>query len=156
MIYTKMTKKAIKIMYEAYKDKLDKTDIPYVFHPWHVAESMKDEKRCTVALLHDVLDESEVTLDILKQNNFPEDVIEAIDILTKKDDEEYAEYMRNIADNEIAIDVKIADLMHELDLSRSLGEMVMPKIMYELNQSSLDFLIRNKKLNEDIINLKDK
>ena len=147
MIYTRMTNKAIMIMYEAHKDQLDKSGIPYVFHPWHVAESMKDEKRCTVALLHDVIEDTDVTLDILRQNNFPEDVIEAINVLTKKEDEDYAEYIRNIANNEIATDVKIADLMHNLDKTRVIGEDTIPKIKYELYESALDFLIRNKKVN---------
>lgn len=147
MIYTKMTNKAIMLMFEAHKEQLDKSGLPYVFHPWHVAESMQDEKRCTVALLHDIIEDTDVTLDILKKNNFPDDVIEAINVLTKKDDEDYAEYIRKIAENELAIDVKIADLKHNLDKSRSNGQDIIPKIKYEIYENSLNFLIRTKRLN---------
>ena len=118
MIYTPMTKKAIKIMYDAHKNQLDKSGLPYVFHPWHVAESMQDEMRCTVALLHDIVEDTPITLDDLRQEGFPNEVIEALDVLTHKEDKDYAEYIRGIAENEIAIDVKIADLMHNMDKSR--------------------------------------
>ena len=149
MIYTPMTNKAIKLMYEAHKDQLDKSGIPYVFHPWHVAENMTDEKRCTVALLHDVVEDTEITIDKLKEYGFPIDVVEAIDTLTKKDNQDYAEYMRGIAENELALDVKIADLTHNMDKTRSNGENVIPKIKYELYRSSLNALTRIKKINEE-------
>lgn len=149
MIYTPMTNKAIKIMYEAHKNQLDKSGIPYVFHPWHVAESMKDEVRCTVALLHDVVEDTDITLDNLKEQGFPNEVIDAVDVLTKKDNVDYTEYIRNIADNEIATDVKIADLMHNMDKSRNINENQIPKIKYELYQSSFNYLVRTRKLKED-------
>ena len=149
MIYTKMTNKAIKIMFEAHKEQLDKSGIPYVFHPWHIAESMQDEVRCTVALLHDVVEDTNVTIDNLKENGFPDEVMEAIDILTKKKDQEYAEYIRNIAKNEIAIDVKIADIIHNLDRTRSLGEMAVSKVKYDLYESSLNYLIHIRKMKSD-------
>ena len=145
MIYTPMTNKAIKIMYDAHKNQLDKAGLPYVFHPWHVAESMSDEIRCTVALLHDVVEDTDVTLDELKKE-FPEDVTNAVDVLTRKD-EDYGEYIRNISENEIATDVKVADLMHNLDKTRSNGENIIPRIKYQLYESSLNSLLQVKKQN---------
>ena len=53
MIYTPLTKKALRLCFKAHRDQLDKSGIPYVFHPFHVAESMPDEITTTVALLHD-------------------------------------------------------------------------------------------------------
>ena len=149
MIYTQLTNKAIKLMFEAHKDQLDKSGMPYVFHPWHVAESMTDEKSCIVALLHDIVEDTNITLDNLRENGFPDDVIEAIDILTKKDNQEYAEYIRNIAKNEIATNVKISDLIHNLDKSRSLGKLPVSNIKYQIYQSSLDYLIHIRKLNNE-------
>jgi len=149
MIYTPMTNKAIKLMYEAHKDQVDKSGIPYVFHPWHVAESMQDEKRCTVALLHDVIEDTDMTLESLKKEGFPDDVMEAIDKLTHKDGMDYAEYIRTIAENDLAMDVKIADLMHNMDKTRTLGENKISKIKYELYQSSYNYLLRVKKIKED-------
>lgn len=57
MIYTDKTKKAMKLCFEAHKDQLDKSGMPYVFHPFHVAEQMTDEVTTIVALLHDVVKE---------------------------------------------------------------------------------------------------
>ena len=57
MIYTDKTKKAMKLCFEAYKDQLDKSGVPYVFHPFHVAEQMSDEVTTIVALLYDVVEE---------------------------------------------------------------------------------------------------
>ena len=61
MIYTLLTKKAIKLMFNAHKEQKDKSGLPYVFHPFHVAESMDDEYSTVVALLHDVVEDTEVT-----------------------------------------------------------------------------------------------
>ena len=63
MIYTKMTKAALNLCFEAHKNQRDKSGMPYVFHPFHLAEQMKDEKTTIVALLHDVVEDSDVTLD---------------------------------------------------------------------------------------------
>ena len=148
MIYTPMTNKAIKLMYEAHKNQVDKSGLPYVFHPWHVAESMTDEKKCVVALLHDVVEDTDITLDKLHELGFPDDVVTAIDTLTRKEGVDYATYMRNIAENTLAIDVKIADLQHNMDKSRLSEENQIPKIKYDLYKSSLEFLLRIKKVEE--------
>lgn len=57
MIYTDKTKKAMKLCFEAHKDQLDKSGMPYVFHPFHVAEQMTDEVTTIVALLYGVVEE---------------------------------------------------------------------------------------------------
>ena len=148
MIYTPMTNKAIKLMFNAHKDQVDKSGIPYVFHPWHVAESMPDEVRCTVALLHDIVEDTDITLDRLKEEGFPIEVIEAVDVLTKKDNMNYAEYIRNIKENDIAIDVKISDLAHNMDKTRSTPENSISNIKYQLYESSFNSLVRTKKIRE--------
>ena len=61
MIYTPETKKAMKLCFDAHKDQTDKSGLPYVFHPFHVAEQMQDEKTTIVALLHDVIEDTDVT-----------------------------------------------------------------------------------------------
>ena len=70
MIYTPMTKKAIKVMYNAHKDQVDKAGMPYVLHPIHVAEQMQDEDRTIVALLHDVVEDSDMTFEKLTEYGF--------------------------------------------------------------------------------------
>ena len=76
MIYTPMSKKALKICFECHKNQVDKAGMPYVFHPMHVADQMLDENTTIVALLHDVVEDTDITLDDLKSMGFNKDVIE--------------------------------------------------------------------------------
>ncbi len=85
MIYTDITKKALKLCFEAHKDQLDKSGMPYVFHPFHLAEQMEDELTTAVALLHDVVEDSGYTLDDLRAMGFPAEVTEAIALMTHDD-----------------------------------------------------------------------
>ena len=118
MIYTPLTKLALKLCFEAHKDQIDKSGMPYVFHPFHLAEQMADENTTIVALLHDVIEDTEYTLDDLRKFGFAEDVISAISLMTHADDVPYMEYVAQIKTNQIAKAVKLADLKHNSDLSR--------------------------------------
>ncbi len=118
MIYTKNTKKALKLCFEAHKDQLDKSGMPYVFHPFHLAEQMKTEETTVVALLHDVVEDTDYTLDDLYKMDFDKTIIEAIKLLTHDDHTEYMDYVRAIKNNPIAKAVKLADLTHNSDLTR--------------------------------------
>lgn len=118
MIYTKMTKKALNICFEAHKDQKDKSGMPYVFHPFHLAEQMKTEETTIVALLHDIVEDTPITLEDLRAEGFSEAVLEAIALMTHDDDVKYMEYVREIKKNPIAAAVKLADLRHNSDLTR--------------------------------------
>lgn len=118
MIYTQKTKMALKLCFEAHKNQTDKSGIPYVFHPFHLAEQMKDEATTIAALLHDVIEDTDYTMADLEKMGFPADVLEALELLTHKDDTPYMEYVAKIKDNPIAKAVKLADLEHNSDLSR--------------------------------------
>ena len=118
MIYTPMTKIALKLCFEAHKDQIDKSGMPYVFHPFHLAEQMADENTTIVALLHDVIEDTEYTLDDLREFGFAEDVLSAISLMTHADDVPYMEYVVKIKTNPIAKAVKLADLKHNSDMSR--------------------------------------
>ena len=118
MIYTKMTKAALKLCFEAHKDQTDKSGMPYVFHPFHLAEAMQDEKTTIVALLHDVIEDTAYTLDDLRGMGFSHDVLAAIALMTHEDGVPYMEYVGRIKENPIARAVKLADLLHNSDLSR--------------------------------------
>ena len=117
MIYTPLTRKAIHIAYDAHKDTLDDFGIPYVFHPYHLAESMDDEYSTCTALLHDVVEDTNVTFDELEKNFSPE-VIEGLKLLTHDKNVDYLEYIRKIKNNPIARKVKLADLYHNSDPTR--------------------------------------
>ena len=118
MIYTPLTKKALKICFEAHKEQVDKTGMPYVFHPFHLAEQMTDELSTVCALLHDVVEDSPITLNELAEMGFPPSVIEVLALLTHEEGVPYEEYVKNLAKNPIAKKVKIADLMHNSDMTR--------------------------------------
>ena len=78
MIYTNMTKLALEICFDAHKDQIDKSGMPYVFHPFHLAEQMTDENTTIVALLHDVIEDTDYTLEDLRKMGFNEQIISAI------------------------------------------------------------------------------
>ena len=118
MIYTPMTKKAISLMFEKHKDQLDKSLLPYVFHPFTVAESMTDEYSTTVALLHDVVEDTDLKIEDLRKMNYPNEVIDALELLTHDENTQYKDYIKKLARNDIARKVKISDLKHNMDLTR--------------------------------------
>ena len=118
MIYTPLTKKALKFCFEAHKNQVDKTGLPYVFHPFHLAEQMKDEYSTVCALLHDVVEDTEYTFEDLINMGFPNKVIEALKLLTHAEDVPYMDYVKALSVNPIAKAVKIADLTHNSDTSR--------------------------------------
>ena len=118
MIYTEQTKKALKLCFEAHKDQVDKSGMPYVFHPFHLAEQMTDEDTTVVALLHDVVEDTDYTLDDLKNMGFSQQVLEAIALMTHEEGVPYLEYVAKIKTNPIAKTVKLADIDHNSDSSR--------------------------------------
>lgn len=118
MIYTKETKKALKLCFEAHKDQVDKSGLPYVFHPFHLAEQMKDEDTTIIALLHDVAEDTSYTFKELADMGFKPEIIETLKLLTHEDGVPYMEYVQNLKSNPLAKTVKLADLRHNSDLTR--------------------------------------
>ena len=133
MIYTEKTKKAMQICFQAHKEQTDKSGVPYVFHPFHVAECMKDEDSTVAALLHDVVEDTDWTFEKLQEEGFEENVIEALRLLTHKDgifsEEDYLQYIAVLKENPIARAVKIADLEHNSDLTRFVTDITERDIM---------------------------
>ena len=117
MIYTPLTKKALLLAYNAHMGQTDGSGLPYIFHPYHLAEQMDDEYSCCTALLHDVVEDTDITLDDLRKE-FPEEVVGAVDLLTHRDGTDYLDYVRNMRGNDIAVKVKLADLAHNSDPDR--------------------------------------
>ena len=118
MIYTPLTKKAMQFCFAAHKEQTDKSGLPYVFHPFHLAEQMADELTAAAALLHDVVEDTPYTLDDLRSQGFPETVIDALELLTHREGVSYFDYVAAIKLNPIARQVKMADLRHNSDLTR--------------------------------------
>ena len=118
MIYTAMTKMAMKLCFETHKDQVDKTGLPYVFHPFHLAEQMDDEISTVCALLHDVVEDSDTTFEDLAKMGFSGEIIEVLKLLTHAEEVPYMDYVREIKKNPTATKVKIADLKHNSDTTR--------------------------------------
>lgn len=118
MIYTPKTKLALKLCFEAHKEQVDKSGMPYVFHPFHVAEQMTDEDSTVVALLHDLIEDTAYTLDDLREKGFSEAVVEAIGLMTHEDGVTYEAYLERIKANPLAKTVKLADIAHNSDRTR--------------------------------------
>ena len=118
MIYTKMTNRAMELAYRAHHGQFDKNGVPYVFHPFHLAEQMDTEETVTAALLHDVVEDTDYTLEDLRAMGFPDPVLEALSLLTHDPSVPYMEYVKRLKNNPIARAVKLADLTHNSDLSR--------------------------------------
>ncbi len=117
MIETELTRKAMKIAFNAHKGQTDKGGAPYILHPAFVADRMEDEYACAVAMLHDVVEDTIVTFGELEEE-FPAEIIQALKLLTRNKDEDYFDYIKKIKSNELAKQVKIVDLKHDSDLSR--------------------------------------
>ena len=118
MIYTEQTKQALKLCFEAHKEQVDKSGLPYVFHPFHLAEQMQTEETTVVALLHDVMEDTDYTLEDLQAMGFSPVVLEALVLMTHEAGIDYMDYVGKIKENPIARAVKLADLEHNSDLAR--------------------------------------
>lgn len=115
MVYTSMVNHAMVIAYEAHKGQIDLGDIPYIFHPAHLAEQFHSESEVAVALLHDVVEDTEWTLEGLEDTGFfSQEVLDAVEAITRHDGEPYMEYIARVKHNKIAAAVKKADLLHNM------------------------------------------
>lgn len=118
MVYTDLTRKAMQIAYRAHDGQTDKAGMPYIMHPVHVAEQMNDEDSCVVALLHDVVEDTAITIDNLREAGFTEKQLSAIKAMTHDKSEPYMVYVEKLSKNPLAVKVKMADLRHNMDRSR--------------------------------------
>lgn len=118
MIYTDMTRKAIQIAWKAHAGQKDRSGLPYILHPIHVAEQMMTEDTCVVAILHDVVEDTDVTLTDLQEAGFTPVQLEGIRLMTHEAGISYEDYILRLKPDPVARAVKIADLHHNLDPTR--------------------------------------
>lgn len=117
MINTKLTRKTMIIAYKAHFNQFDKAGVPYIYHPIHVAEQMETETECIVALLHDVVEDTNITFEELEKE-FPYEIIKTLKLLTHDKSVDYMKYIEEIKKNPIARKVKIVDIIHNSDETR--------------------------------------
>ena len=134
------SEKAYEIAKKAHLGQVDKAGEDYIKHSEKVASFVKTDEEKAVAYLHDVIEDTELTLEDLHEYNFSKEVLEAVDIITKKRGEDYQSYLNSVKKNKLARAVKLADLRHNSDLTR-LTEVTEKDIKRkEKYQKAIDFL----------------
>ena len=125
--------KAIQIAVEAHAGTKDKGGKAYILHPISVMMRVETEEEKIVAILHDVVEDTDWTFDALRKEGFSETVIEALETVTKYSEEEnYDDFIQRSLKNDIGRKVKIADLRENLDVTR-IGELY-PKDIERINK----------------------
>jgi len=115
-----MLEKAILLATDAHAGQKDKAGYPYILHPLRVMLNMDTESEMIVAVLHDIVEDTKITSDGLRRQGFSEEVLDAVRLLTKQDNdkEDYFAYIGQISQNPIARKVKLADLEDNMNIRR--------------------------------------
>jgi (p)ppGpp synthase/HD superfamily hydrolase len=109
---------AIVLAAQSHRGQVDKAGAPYILHPLRVMLRLKDEADRIAAVLHDVLEDAGITVEFLREQGYREEVLGALDALTRREGESYADFIERAAGNPLARRVKLADLADNLDASR--------------------------------------
>ena len=137
-----MLELALSIATEAHNGQFDKAGVDYIEHPIYVASQVDTEEEKAVALLHDVIEDSPVSAEELLQAGLPETVVTAVQVLTKKKEQDYQTYLETVKKNPLARVVKLADLKHNSDLSRLSSITEKDRERLKKYKKAIDFLSR--------------
>lgn len=110
--------RAIALAAQYHEGQTDKGGRPYIFHPLRLMLKALTEEEQIVAVLHDTIEDTDLTLDVLRRDGFSDEIVEAVDRLSRRDDETYHEFILRIKENRLAARVKILDLQDNMDLTR--------------------------------------
>lgn len=113
----KYSEKALEFAKKAHKGQKDKAGMDYIMHLFMVASLMDTDEEKTVAYLHDVVEDTKITINDLNET-FPAVIVKAVDAITKREKETYEDYLKRVSENELAKKVKVSDLLHNSDLTR--------------------------------------
>ncbi len=109
---------AIQLALQAHRGALQKNGQPYILHPLTLMTRFHDEAAQMVAVLHDVVEDTPITLDDLVIRGYSAEVVNAVEALTCQPDESYTAFIERISKNALATRVKLADLEHNMDIRR--------------------------------------
>ena len=110
--------RAIELAKQHHEGQTDKAGKPYIEHPLRVMNQVESEEEKIVAVLHDIVEDTDISLDDLRNEGFSEEVVSAVECLTKQDGENYDSYIERISFNPLAVKIKLADLEDNRDLTR--------------------------------------
>ena len=128
---------ALEIAVKAHKGQVDKNEVAYILHPLAVAGLLDSLELKTIAVLHDTIEDTDVTAEYLLEKGIPKYIVEAVQLLTKPEDEEYESYLQRVKENPLAKQVKLADLANNTDPKRTSGLNDARKNKYELAKNIL-------------------
>lgn len=114
----KLLVRAITIAVQAHGTDTDKGGMPYILHPLHVMDCVEGIDAKIVAVLHDTVEDTNITLVLLRAMNFPERIVQAIDAITKRKGEKNVAYWQRVKANPLALQVKFADMAHNYSEGR--------------------------------------
>ena len=134
------SEKAYEIAKKAHLGQIDKAGEDYIKHPEKVASFVSSDEEKSVAYLHDVIEDTELTLEDLREYGFSEEVLKAVDVITKKKGQDYQTYLNSVKENKLARVVKLADLRHNSDLTRLINITEKDIERKEKYQKAIDFL----------------
>ena len=134
------SEKAYEIAKKAHLGQIDKAGEDYIKHPEKVASFVSSDEEKAVAYLHDVIEDTELTLEDLREYGFSEEVLKAVDVITKKKGQDYQTYLNSAKENKLARVVKLADLRHNSDLTRLINITEKDVERREKYQQAIDFL----------------
>ena len=134
------SEKAYEIAKRAHLGQIDKAGEDYIKHPEKVASFVNSDEEKAVAYLHDVIEDTELTLEDLREYGFSEEVLKAVDVITKKKGQAYQTYLNSVKENKLARVVKLADLRHNSDLTRLINITEKDIERKEKYQKAIDFL----------------
>ena len=114
---------AIALAVEAHRGQVDRAGQPYILHPLRGMFQLESDIDRIVAILHDVVEDTPITFADLRQMGYSEEIIVALDGVTRREDESYEQFVERSAQNPISRRVKLADLTDNMDIRRIAGEL---------------------------------
>jgi (p)ppGpp synthase/HD superfamily hydrolase len=104
---------------EAHRGQVDRAGSSYILHPLRLMCRMETDTERMIAVLHDVIEDTDYTLDDLRRIGYSDEIVEAVDCLSRREDETYEQFIQRIKPNALARRVKLADLLDNMDIRRA-------------------------------------
>jgi guanosine-3',5'-bis(diphosphate) 3'-pyrophosphohydrolase len=135
--------KAIILATQAHTGQKDKNSLPYILHPLRVMLKVKSQKEQIIAILHDVVEKSKIKLSDLKEIGFSDEIVNAVDRLSKKPEEPYFTYIERARSDQLSKNVKIADLEDKIEVAEGIEDLKDKSVKIRRYRDALKILLEN-------------
>ena len=136
---------AVELASRLHRYQVDKAGRPYIFHPMAVAERVAGWVRMTIAVSHDVVEDTTMTLKRLRSKGFSDTVVAGIDGVSRRDGETYRDYIIRCSKNEDSREVKLADLDHNLSRINGIPDADVARSLKKKMKRARVYLLKIKK-----------